>query len=395
LNESLLEILDSDDSLSLYIHIPFCRSKCSYCQFYSVTRDKEDEKLYFNKLIEELNLVINKRKAPFETLFIGGGDPFLLKTEYLEKILELAGSLGKIKEVTIESNPNSLTSDYNRLITKGLTRISIGLQSMNKNHLKTLGRNVTVEENKKVLDLIKDERNIDFNLDLITSIPNQSLNDTLDDIDLIVDKLNVSHISLYNLTVEEGTLLAKRVNEGVIKILDDEEQADLLLGCWNHLEKRGYHQYEVSNFALNKAKRALHNERTWDCKSYLGLGCGAASTLTFKNITYRVSGKSDLKQYLGEKPFSVYQIEALDKFTLIEESLILGLRTADGIDKNRWNSRFDLDFDLLFGSVLNPLVDKSKFLFKETKEKLILSKEGLLVSDALIVKMISSLGSYK
>jgi oxygen-independent coproporphyrinogen-3 oxidase len=396
LSRQLLEIIDPTSTLSLYIHVPFCNTKCSYCHFYSIeTKNNNDylKELYFNKLIKELELVVNKRESPFETLFIGGGDPFLLKIEYLEKILDLASRNGKIKEITIESNPTSLNENYKRLIEKGLTRLSIGLQSLNENHLNTLGRNVTVKENLRLLNLIKDETNIDFNLDLITSIPNQNLKDTTNDIDIIVDTVKPSHISLYNLTVEENTLLANRVKSGTVTILDEDEQADLLLAIWDYLDQKGYHQYEISNFSLSKEKRSFHNELTWNWQNYLGLGAAAVSTLTFKNQTYRINAANSVNDYINYETFSIYSIENLDFLSLVEESLILSLRTEEGIDKKRWNKRFNLDFDQLFDPILQPLIKNSKYLFKETKEHLALSKEGLLISDALLVKLISSLAT--
>ncbi len=379
--------LSKDEILSLYIHIPFCSSKCDYCSFYSITNYSIYVDRFFEKIKNELTEVVNHLNNPFETIFIGGGNPPLLGLNNLKELIKIATTNGKAKEITIESNPENFTEEFLELRDVGVTRFSLGIQSLNEKHLKTLGRNSSLKDNLKALKLASSYKDIYFNIDLITTIPNQSIEECKEDVDKIINLVNPSHISLYDLTYEEGTLLAKKADTKLIKPLDDDQMGDMLLAMWNYLEQKGYEQYEVSNFAKSKKLRSQHNELTWQLKNYLGLGPSAVSTIG----KTRISSIESVSNYVTTPLFSTYEIEELDTFTKMEEFLLVQLRLKEGLDKKLWFKMFKTDFDETFSEVITPLIKSAPYLFKENKENLILTKEALVISDAIVVRMISHL----
>ena len=381
--------MDAESDLSLYIHLPFCREKCSYCAFYSVTETESSDR-YFDALLAELSLVVARRRRPFSTIFLGGGNPGILSVSRLRSILELITRTGKPTELTMEINPESLGEEHGLLATSGLSRISIGIQSLKQKHLGTLGRQVSRETNVRALHdarIIRDRTGVQVNCDLMTCIPGQTVEEAIADIDELVHVASPDHISLYNLTVEEGTRLASVIQEGSVVVPDEDEQAQMLRSCWDHLREIGYEQYEISNFSTSRETRCRHNERYWRLQDYLGIGPGAAGTITVDAKVVRPTGASDLQADIDSPPFSIYDIEELDRLAVMEELLLVGLRTSDGIDKRVWNARLQTDFDAMFKPVVTSIVNEGTELVRDTPLRFSLAPKGMMLCDAIIMRL--------
>ncbi len=385
-------MIDPYRPLSLYIHFPFCTTKCSYCAFYSEETRPNSTRLalYETALLQELEAIVKVRKIPFETVYLGGGNPGLASFSALKQLLDLVSKPGKPKECNIELNPESLKSSHARLFENRITRMSLGIQSLHQKHLQTLGRHATREVNLHAIELAKNLRNrfnIQLNLDLMTCIPGQSISDALDDIDSIISLAAPEHLSLYNLTVEEGTVLAETVETGMLQVLDEDQQADMLNACWAHLAKKGYSHYEISNFSTSVATRSQHNERYWRLQDYIGLGPSAAGTFITETGGIRTSSESTIATYCTSAPFSTYTVETMDKETVMSEQLLMGLRTAEGIDKKAWLTRYKNDFDQLFKTKIAFLEQQEIKLIKNTENYFSLTSAGCMLLDAIVLEL--------
>ncbi|MEA3316305.1 MAG: radical SAM family heme chaperone HemW, partial [Campylobacterota bacterium] len=253
----------------LYIHIPFCDSKCFYCAFNSYTTQHYLKEEYISSLKLQLKNELNKHNKEIETIFIGGGTPSCIEAIKYKNILDIIKPyIKKDIEITIEANPNSATFDWIKTIYDiGINRISFGVQSFNNEKLKFLGRN---HNKNNAIEAINNAYSIgfkDINLDIIydTKLDNKEL--LLDDLN-IIKNLPINHISAYSLTIEDGT---KFFNKSNVKI----ENIELVNYFFKELNKLGFKQYEISNFSKNKNSRSSHNLGYWEYKEYLGIGCGA------------------------------------------------------------------------------------------------------------------------
>ena len=302
----------------LYIHIPFCDSKCHYCAFNSYTDKNNYKSSYFQALKIQFENEIKPKK--FKSIFIGGGTPSVMDLDFYEKLFELLNSyINENTEITIEANPNSTSIEWLiGLKNFGLNRISFGVQSFNDEKLKFLGRNhtkqtalISIENAKKVFDNV--------NLDLIYSTKLDTKKLLKDDLN-IATSLGITHISAYSLTIEKGTEFYKTPE---VK-LDNEE-----LEVWFIDEiKKYYSQYEISNFG----KICKHNLGYWELNDYIGLGAGAVGFIDNKRFyTYK-----SVEEYIKNPTFK--KIENLSDFDSLEEKVLLGLRSIVGIDKNILNT---------------------------------------------------------
>lgn len=351
-----------------------------------IKRDSPLIKNYEDKLLEEVELVVKQRKAPFETLYIGGGNPTLAPIDYLTKLISTVTLLGTPKEITIEANSESLKEEHALLFESGVNRLSVGLQSLNREHLKTLGRRVELESNYRAIELTniwREAYNLEVNFDLITSIPNQTIDEAQDEIRELVRLAAPHHISLYNLTLEEGSELAKQRD---LPFKGDQEEATLLFALWEELEALGYHQYEVSNFAKEERYQSLHNRRYWSLDDYLGLGSSAVSLLS--NVT--LTNENDLTTYGNSGPFTTYLREELTQLEVMESHLMMGLRTSQGIDKREWNRRYEEEFNSLFEKPIKDLQNDERHLIVDNHNYFSLTKEGFMLLDSIILHLCQS-----
>lgn len=366
--------LDADRPLSLYIHVPFCSRKCDYCAFYSLPSDavrKGERERWLQLLLAEIDAVNREWKKPYHTIFLGGGNPGLLGVETLGTILGKATENGLARECTVETNPENLSPDF-RYLSPYLTRISVGIQSLDSQVLSTLGRNSSRKRNLEALGLLK-SLPFSFNADIITAVPGESIGTALSDIASIAS-YNPGHISYYLLTFEEGTPLTERMAP-----LGGEAEAEFLKKGWALLSDLGYEHYEVSNFA-KPGKRCLHNLVYWNLGQYIGLGAGAESSIGYSKVVSMRENES-LSDYLRmpAKTYSELTAEEAE-----EEYLLTCLRTKDGIDKKEYQARFSVSFDSRYASFL-PRLEKA--WYDNSKSRFALTEEGFLFLDKIILEL--------
>lgn len=382
----MLELLRPNHAYPLYIHVPFCRKKCSYCAFYSIRQNATNQDQYQQVLMQEVSDVVSVLAHPFDTVYIGGGDPGLLDVAYLIELLDVITTHGKPVECTIEINPTSLTDEHERLIEAGVNRFSIGIQSMHETTLRTLGRQAAVSDNHRAFALInswKRAHAIECNGDLMTCIPGQQISDAIQDIDTLVDMLHPDHISLYNLTIEEGTELSRQIADQTLPLSSEDQQYDILNACWEHLHARGYEHYEISNFSQNRTHRSRHNEHYWRLDDYIGLGPAAAGTLTTDDgNVIRTACTPSVTSY--QRVWKAYHYETLTTSEVMLELILVGLRTADGIDLASWKSRFSQDFTKICHHTIERCMQQSPPLMMCDAHRCALTEVGFMMLDSIV-----------
>lgn len=371
---------------ALYIHIPFCIEKCSYCDFYSLKYKKEMLEKYVESLKKELIIYSNKVNSKIKTIFLGGGTPSLLSPENIEEILDIIYENFLVienVEISFESNPNSLNEEKIKAYKKaGINRLSIGVQSFKNDDLNLLGR---LHDKEKALKMIKevDKHFSNYNFDLIFAIPGQNLENWKANIKKAID-INPPHLSLYNLQIEEGTLINKKIDNNEIKEISNELDAKMYKYAIDKLKNAGYIQYEISNFA-KKGHFSKHNLVYWKYEPYLGLGPSAHS---FTSKT-RFSNYSSLKKYnnLIEKgKLPIKNINSLSLQDRMSEKMFLGLRLKEGINFEEFHSTFDKKLDCVFGEEINDLLEKD--LLIKNKENIKLSSKGKFLGNKVFMKFV-------
>lgn len=357
---------------SLYIHIPFCAHICKYCDFTKLIYNEEFAKKYVDVLLYELD---SYHIGKVDTIYVGGGTPTSLKDADLKRILlALKPLLNDGGEFTVEANVENL--DANKLdIFKecGVNRISIGVESTSDKMLNSINRHHTFKDAVSVVSLAKRKGFDNINVDLIYGLPGQSLEDLKTDLDNILS-LDVPHISIYSLIVEKGSMF---FNMG-IKEQDENASREFYELIVSKLREAGYERYEISNFAKNK-KYSRHNLTYWKDEEYYGLGLGASGYLN----KVRYKNTSSLKKYLA-KEF----IDTKEEVTLaseMEDYLLTNLRLEKGFKKEDFKKRFGVDFEIKFKEVITSLNKNS--LFSISKDSIMLSDEGLILLDFVLVKL--------
>lgn len=374
----------------LYIHIPFCKQACSYCDFYFVTRKQLIEP-FTEALLREIEHQKNSAFAEetIKTIYLGGGTPSLLTPRQLDKIFSSLHNTFNIDadEVTIELNPDDVTAAYlNKLRSLGITRASMGVQSFQPELLTFMHRAHNPEEAIRALETIRDTGFPDFTADLIYGNPGQTREMLRTDIHTLL-AFKPPHISAYSLTVEPETRLGRQVALGRISPPDDEivsAHFDLLA---NELESADLRQYEVSNFSL-PGREAVHNSNYWNHHNYLGLGPAAHSFRRDGDIAWRWTNKPDIKKYLTGNPGACRdEPEQLSRFTLAEERLMLGLRTKWGVDENRLFEEYAYLFSGSQQQWIQTQAANNMLTFRNGLLKM--TREGLKICDLLIVDLLS------
>ena len=323
----------------LYIHIPFCKQICLYCDFCKMVANEDLQNQYINALMKEIKYY-QPELSSLNTIYIGGGTPSALSEGNLRKLLKQIHktiSVSSLKEFTIEANPNDITqSIIDIFVEYGVNRVSLGVQTIHNKHLKFLKSTHNKEDVIQAVQLLKANHIANINLDFIYSIPGQTLQDIQSDLEFIRN-MDVPHISYYSLIIEEKTELHYLVSRNSIQPLDEELEADFKDNIHEVLNSFGYHRYEISNFAKNK-KESLHNMIYWNLEEYLGIGLNASS-------------QYNDKRYKNQPLISKYIANTLQhEFPKIEEDcnlkmeyLLLGLRKIQGIDVTAFKKRFHID----------------------------------------------------
>ncbi|MGN0905779.1 MAG: coproporphyrinogen-III oxidase family protein [Bullifex sp.] len=373
-----MEGLDRSRDVSLYIHVPYCYRKCDYCAFYS-TQMHETLDDYFSVLLRQIDVITKQVGKPFYTVFIGGGNPGVLGNDRLLEIAKAATRYGRPQEFTTELNPESVSADTERL-TEYFDRISIGVQSFSDDVLRTLGRNASSQSATEALEILSDlkkRKGIRVNGDIITSVSGFSADITLSDIRKL-SSYGADHVSLYSLSLEEGTPLAARMMP-----CDEESDRECLVKSWALLKELGFEHYEISNFAI-PGSRSLHNSVYWHLGQYIGLGPSAESSLGW-NECVSLRQKESVDEYLADPSFDACRLTLTE---LGEEYLLTSLRTSDGIGKDEYRERFSEDFDERFSAFIN---DLDPTLYINTGKRFSLTEEGFLVLDRIILSLAMAL----
>ena len=377
-----LNSFDFSSDTSLYVHVPFCTSKCSYCAFYSVSGCKDSQMdAYTDKIVSEIESV-NERMGnrPYETAFIGGGNPGCLGNKRLRKIAEAICKNGRPKEFSTEMNPESLDESFFPLFESCFTRLSMGVQSLEPKALQFLGRNSDLESTLRGLELsqkLHEKNNTDLSYDLITCLG--SWHDELCDIKHIITDYPSDHLSIYALTLEEGTPLYRKKPA----LPDSDEQYVILSRIWSYLEGQGFEHYEVSNFARN-GKRCLHNCRYWAYKQYVGLGPAAASTaFSADNKVTRYVFRPSVSDYVKTGLFEGFEEEKLSEKEAAEEEILMGLRYKGGLDLKRLSKRVHRNIHLSMMTNIEGFSEKDGFLVPDDR--------GLMVADSVASRIVDAL----
>lgn len=333
---------------SLYIHIPFCLQKCDYCDFFSKPHSGKIPDAYVEAIINEAEFYACKYGINcWKTIYFGGGTPGILSARQISFILEKFSSriTSETSEITMEMNPESVTKD--KLLaaqTSGITRLSLGIQSLNDRALKSVNRHCSSTKAKESLKLIKEIWKGQLNLDAIAGLPEQSQDEFLSSLKEIIS-YNPDHISMYTLTIEEGTPLHKKIEDKKVEFNFDEADEQWLKGR-ELLESSGYLQYEVSNFSKPK-KESRHNLTYWMQEDYVGVGAGASGTI-YGNETIRWSNTRDIEKHTAfwtnEKNHDLKnaprELENINLETREFEFIMMGLRTTRGINSARYEKLF-------------------------------------------------------
>ena len=367
------------EKIGAYIHIPFCKQKCYYCDFLSFADKKEFEEKYVESLIKEIEVFKEKNTdVEFDTIYIGGGTPSYIDSKNIARILQTLisdNNISNVDEITIEVNPGTFLKEkmleYKQI---GINRMSIGLQSTNNNLLKEIGRIHNFED---FLETYQTARKIGFeniNADLMIGLPNQTFDDIKDEIEHII-KLELNHISVYSLILEENTKLEQFVLQGKMKLPDEELERNMYWYVKNKLELYGYKHYEISNFA-KKGYESKHNLNCWNQKQYRGFGLGAHSYINNK----RFSNTENIDLYINninkenfENNINIHEIQNIEMQE--KEYMLLGLRKIDGINIQEFENKFGMNPIFLFKNELNKLSNEG--LIKVDRNKIMLTNKGI------------------
>ena len=372
--------------LGIYVHVPFCRSRCQYCDFYSTT-NKEDKfhDGYLNAVCQHIKEA--GALAPnhiVDTIYFGGGTPSFFGGEGLATILtairrnfDVAGDA----EITFEANPDSVQDQMlRRLRAEGFNRVSLGIQCDDDAILKKLGRPHDYAQAVSAFNRIRKAGFDNVSVDLMYGLPGQSLNTWLQTLENVLT-LKPDHISCYGLKVEEGTPLYDV--RDFVQLADDDTQADMYLQAVEILKNRGYRQYEISNFA-RKSKVSRHNLKYWTGLEYIGFGPSASSDFAGKRYTAVAS----LPKYIAGIQNGGQVIEEISEIPIREragEYIMLRLRTSGGINREEYERQYLLPFDPLERVLL---MHQDKGLARFTNDRWRLTPEGFLVSNSIISDLL-------
>ncbi len=374
--------------LGIYVHIPFCKSKCNYCDFYSLggmDRSFDRYETALRKHIRESAEYLEDRDV--DTIYFGGGTPSHFGAKRLAAVLseiEKRFYLADDMEITFEANPDSVElQSLQKLRRAGFNRISLGVQSTNNEDLKTLGRPHTWERAKRAFAMCRDAGFKNVSIDLMYGLPGQSLKAWQTVLEAALE-LDPEHISCYGLKIEQGTPFAKRVNE--LELPDDDMQADMYLWTAEELAARGYYHYEISNFA-KKGYASKHNLKYWTLKEYLGFGPSASSDLNDRRFTC-IRDVAEYIKRIREGGDVVAESEELPLKARAGEYIMLSLRTSRGISESEYTNRYGEGFEKM-----KPYFKKliSGDFARCTEDRYRLTPRGFLVSNTIISELLSSL----
>ena len=344
--------------IGIYVHIPFCKQKCYYCDFISYCNKDNLIEDYIQAVKKEIEL--QKIKSQITTVYIGGGTPSYIDSKCIREIMEeiKQKNISEEAEITIEVNPGTVTEEkLQEYKESGINRLSIGLQSIQDDLLKQIGR---IHNFEQFLESYKIARKVGFkniNVDLMLGLPNQRIKDLKESLEKIIE-LNPEHISVYSLIVEENTPIANKIEKGELQLPEEETERNMYWYVKNTLELNGYKHYEISNFA-KPSYESKHNMNCWKQKEYVGIGAAAHS---YRDIT-RYSNTENIEEYIKnvkkenlERNRIIHEIQKEDDTK--KEFMLLGLRQIDGVQISEFKNKFGDNPIYLYRQELNKLVSE-------------------------------------
>jgi len=373
-------------NVGIYVHFPFCASKCKYCNFNSYDNKNDLQLDYFQAMLKEIEMY-KSNDIYVDSIFIGGGTPSMMFDGCISTLisqLKKSFLVALNAEITIECNPNSVTLQKAREWKEcGVNRVSVGLQTINQNALNAIGRTHTKKDYVKAVDIIKSVGFKNINTDCLIGLPSQKLSHVKKTLALVT-KLKCSHVSVYSLILEKDTMLYKMVNENLVKIPKEEKALGMYNYAYAYLKKMGYSRYEVSNFAQKNCE-CKHNVNTWKMGEYLGFGAGAHGY--FNGVRY--SNFSSPESYIfvlqdGRKP--VDNEEKLKRKEKLEETIMLGLRTKYGIDLEQIKKEYKVDLMEKKKDVIDDLIKNN--LINIAYNKIVATDLGFTVLNKIILDLV-------
>lgn len=365
----------------IYIHIPFCKSRCIYCGFYSTTL-LDLRKKYINAVCREMELRKNYIREPFSTIYLGGGTPSLLDEAELTQLFLYIYNVYDVDrnaEITMECNPDDITPEFTNMLNRlPINRVSMGAQTFADSRLRLLHRRHNSDEVKHAVKLLREAGIKNISIDLMFGFPDESLSQWKEDISAAL-ALNVEHISAYSLMYEEDTPLWKMLDTGKVKEIDEELSLTMFKELVCQLTDAGYEHYEISNFA-RPGYRSRHNSSYWHQVPYIGLGAAAHSF----DLNSRQWNVADLKLYIEEINNGIIPMEReeLDNDTTFNDIITTALRTSDGIDLNALETRLGKRYRNTLISAAGKHIEQG--LLEIRHDRLRLTAEGIFISDMVM-----------
>jgi oxygen-independent coproporphyrinogen-3 oxidase len=379
-----MPLLPNDPPESAYIHVPFCRHRCGYCNFTLVAGRDDLIDSYLRAI--ELEMASLPQQYALDTLYLGGGTPTHLPAADLARLFDLVRrwfELNPGAEITVEANPLDLDTDRCAVLRDaGVNRISLGVQSFRDAKLAILERDHRRQDIARAIELARSvAKNV--SLDLIYAAPGESLDQWIADLDEGI-ATGVEHISVYGLTIEQGSAFYGRWLKGAIAKTPEPLEADMYEAAIDRLASGGYQQYEVSNFA-RRGKESRHNDTYWQGRSYFAFGPGAARYVNGRRETNHRSTTAYIQRLLsGQSP--VAEAEELSWEDRARERLVFGLRRLAGVERAQFLAETGYEIESLVGQELIPLVEHG--LLRWSEQRLQLTRKGLLVSDSIWPRLL-------
>ena len=348
----------------LYIHVPFCKTICAYCDFCHVVYREETAERWLKRLEEDFAEI---KDEGYSIVYIGGGTPSSLNIRQLRELLDIVRPFSrKTEEYTIEINPESIDEEKVLLLKEyGINRVSIGLQSSDERLLKLMNRHHSFEDVRKTVELLRKHGLINISLDVLYSLPSQTMDDLKKTVKDVLE-LDVPHVSLYSLTIEKGTIFDRLGYQP----LDEETEADMYEYIGKELTDKGYIHYEIANFA-KEGFQSRHNLGYWNYDDYRGMSCGAVGKIHHKRYTMT----SDLKDYLEKK--DIMEVEDIATREEAFENIMMSLRTIYGLDLKLFKERYGIDF-----------TDEYKDAIEKNKDHLLIKDDHCICKDGEILNTI-------
>jgi len=373
--------------MSLYIHIPFCVRKCGYCDFISFDYNQDNMTEYMKSLIKEIEHYSKQYDRKIHTIFIGGGTPSLLsglEMKNLMTVIKENFDISDCVEISMESNPGTLTEEKVKAYKEaGINRISMGVQTLNNDTLKSLDRIHDVQAVYDSVEAINKAGINNFNMDLMFGLPGQTLDQLENTVKKMID-LKPTHISAYSLKYEEGTEFYRKLEKGELEAFEDELDRDMYSLIINNLSKAGFEQYEISNFA-KKGYMCEHNLVYWEKKPYLGLGVGAHSYLNDERF-YNAKTLIEYKDHVKNQGHSVIGKEIIDKADDLFEYIILSMRLNKGLSIKTANEKYNIDFLNKYKTELDQMIKDALIEIKD--DRVVLTSKGRDLSNQVFVAFL-------